>query len=269
MKKYLREIYRRIIFRLSARNSSIFRIYYSALYKPRPNTIAALLDDYSKSIPQFTVLQVGANDGITHDPIHKFIKRDHWQGVLLEPQKDVFDKYLSKIYALDVGIHTVHAALGHEDGTQAIFKIGFSQARWATGLTSFRREVLEEAFKSGHVARQAAKEGVPIPSETEQQIVADMVPVISVSTIRSNYQLAKIDLLQIDTEGFDFEIIKMFDLGQDPPKAIVYENIHLSIQDAITCKQYLSKSNYLVRDYAGNTVAMQSPSTKLRKYFSP
>ena len=40
----------------------------------------------------FFFIQVGANDGITVDPIHKYIIEYHWNGILIEPQPGVFDQ---------------------------------------------------------------------------------------------------------------------------------------------------------------------------------
>ncbi|MCK7538606.1 MAG: hypothetical protein MZV63_50430 [Marinilabiliales bacterium] len=68
------------------------------MYKPRPGTIEVFLDKYSREHKPVTFLQVGANDGFINDPLHKFIKRDNWNGVLLEPQPDVFNDFLVKLH---------------------------------------------------------------------------------------------------------------------------------------------------------------------------
>ena len=86
-------------FRLSTNNSPLFIGFYKYFYRPSKGSLNDFLNQYSLSKQDsFTVIQAGANDGITHDPIHKFIKRDHWKGVLLEPQAYVFNKSLTKIY---------------------------------------------------------------------------------------------------------------------------------------------------------------------------
>ena len=35
-------------------------------------------------------VQIGAHDGIMHDPLHKFLSKNEWSGILVEPQKDAF-----------------------------------------------------------------------------------------------------------------------------------------------------------------------------------
>lgn len=164
MNKAIRSLLASLRFNLSRFGSPLFVAYYRHLYRPEPGSLAALISAHSRRVGSgFTVIQVGANDGISHDPIHKFIKRDDWGGVLLEPQKQVFEDRLSKLYERHDDLHVLNAALGHRDGTTTLFKIGFSEARWATGLATFDRSVLEAAFESGHVARRCAKEGTPLP----------------------------------------------------------------------------------------------------------
>ena len=256
--------YRKLIFKLSASNNPLYLYFYKYVYRPKSNSISSFLDTYSRETDQFSVIQIGANDGITHDPIHKFIKRDQWTGVLLEPQKYVFERFLKHIYRLDHGITTLNAALGYEDELGKIYKIGFSNARWATGLTSFNREVLERAFESGHVQRQLKKEGQVLPQDKATYIIEEEIEIISTETLIQRYDVQQIDLLQIDTEGFDYEVIKMFNLDVNTPNAIIYENIHLSSDDKRASIHYLRDRGYEVRHFGGNTLAVQRESQAIK-----
>ena len=256
MKQFLHSIRQKLLFALSANNNPLFVGFYKYIYRPKRGTLAFQLDRLSKKNQDFFVLQVGANDGITHDPIHKFIKRDRWMGILLEPQKDVFQKLLQPLYENQPGIITLNAALGHREGEAIMYRIGFSNKRWATGLTSFNKSVLEGAFSSGHVARQARKEGIKVPSTADKRIAEERVPVVTVAKLIAEYQIRKIDLLQIDTEGFDFEVIRLFDFGTIRPQAISYENSHLSDEDRAACQQLLEDSGFQLFHYGGNSLAL-------------
>lgn len=194
-------IYKQLVFNLSARNSPIFIAYYKHLYNPPKNSLMAFIDRYSKSHKNITVVQVGANDGFNHDPIHVFIKRDNWRGVLLEPQQKVYHKRSDSI-------HTLCAAIDHQDGEKTLYKVAFSDARWATGLASFKKSVIQQSIASGHMAKMAEKEGVGLPDKESDYIKKETIPCISPETLLQRYKIDKIDWLQIDTEGFDFEIIK-------------------------------------------------------------
>jgi FkbM family methyltransferase len=257
MKEAYKKFYKKFRFNLSANNNPVFIGFYKYFYSPSKGSVSAFLDAFSKIHDSVNVVQIGANDGITHDPIHKFIKRDKWNGVLLEPQKHVFPT-LEKLYAKDKGIKTLNAALGDSDGKTNLYKIGFSNARWATGLATFNRGVLEEAFENGYVEKWAEIDNTPIPTNKEEQIIAEEIQVTSTDTLLQSNNLSKVDFLQIDTEGFDFEIIKLF-LGNTlgiKPTGIIYEHFHLSHEDIKKCESFLHKNEYITKQYGGNTAAL-------------
>ncbi|MFN5055817.1 MAG: FkbM family methyltransferase [Bacteroidota bacterium] len=255
-------------FALSSENHFLFIGFYKYLYSPRAGSLSAFLNEYSTSIKKdFTVIQIGANDGITHDPIHKFIKRDQWNGVLLEPQSEVFHAYLKKIYAKNKEINCLCAAIGYQDGKQQIYKIGFSDMRWATGLASFSKEKIEQAFENGIVAHNCRVHGIDLPADKNEWISEEEVEVISPTTLMKRFNLSKIDLLQIDAEGFDVEVIKMFDIASTKPRAIIFENIGLHSEDYNTCLELLLHNNYAIRKFGPNTLALKTPIGTFQKYF--
>jgi len=269
LKSKAKSFYKEIIFRLSANNSFIYISFYRYFYKPAPDTIFEFTSLYSKSKERVTVVQIGANDGIHNDPIHRFIRRDKWQGVLLEPQRYVFEKYLRPLYKKTKGIIVLNAALDVKDGSKPIYKITVSNSRWAHGLTSFNKAVLEEAVRSGYVERQAKKEGCPLPVNKEDYITEEQVECISTGTLIKRFTLETVDWLQIDTEGFDFEIIKMSNIDVTRPEVIVYENLHFPDPLKEECMNYLSSNGYLCRSYGPNTLAMRSPATGFERFFVP
>jgi FkbM family methyltransferase len=268
-KARIKAFYKNIIFRMSAGNNFIFILFYRHFYKPGKDTIDGFTSLYSRSRERVTVVQIGANDGINNDPIHKFIKRDHWHGVLLEPQRYVFDKYLEPLYRKTEGIIVLNAALDVQDGQKLIYKVAVSGSRWATGLSSFNREVLEAAVRSGYIEREAIKEGAPLPEDKAKYITEEEVECISTRSLIKKYGLEKIDWLQIDTEGFDFEIIKMFNIEVTRPEVIVYENLHFNTEQQIECLDFLYKNGYLCRTFGPNTLAMRKPAAGFEYYFSP
>jgi FkbM family methyltransferase len=261
-------LYKWIVFNLSASNSLIFTLFYNVFYKPGKDSLDDFTSRFSKITGKVSVIQIGANDGINNDPIHKFIKRDHWQGVLLEPQKFVFEKYLKPLYRKTKGITVMNAAVDATDGFKPIYKLAVSNSRWATALTSFNRKILEEAVKSGSIERQARKEGCPLPVNKDEYIAEESVECICPETLLKRAGIERIDWLQIDTEGFDFEIIKMFKIGVTKPTVIVYENIHLSPADREECINHLRINGYVYCDYGSNTLAMRNPPEILKQFIN-
>lgn len=267
IKRAYRKFYKNLRFNLSANDNPIFIGFYKYFYRPSKGSISEFLDVYSKSKKgNFTVVQIGANDGMTHDPIHKFIKRDRWRGVLLEPQKYVYDTFLKRVYQKNKEIHPLHAAIGAEDGETQLYKIGFSDMRWATGLASFDHAQIQKAFDSGLVADRCQKHQIEVPKEASKRIVAESIPVISANTLLNEYNISQIDLLQIDTEGFDYQVIQFFDIAKNKPKAIIFENVHLSPADKAACYQLLEENDYKIKEYGSNTLAMRRPLEEFDRF---
>lgn len=267
-KATVKALYKNLIFSMSASNNILFTLYYRHFFKPAKGSIDEFTHHFSLTRKNVTVVQIGANDGINNDPIHKYIKRDHWCGVLLEPQRLVFEKYLKPLYAGTEGINVLNAALDINDGQKPIYKVSVSESRWATGLTTFNRSILEEAVRSGYIERQALKEGSPLPENKDEYIIEESVECICTETLIKKYNLEHIDWLQIDTEGFDFEIIKMFNISVTNPEIIVYENLHFPEDLQKECIDYLGQNEYLCRNFGPNTLAMRKPAEGFLHFFT-
>src|SRR6185295_17937402 len=70
-KHRINDAYRKFRFRISANNNPFFILCYKWFYHPKKGTLSYFLDRYSRSKKgDFTVIQIGANDGINNDPIY-------------------------------------------------------------------------------------------------------------------------------------------------------------------------------------------------------
>jgi FkbM family methyltransferase len=261
-------IYKKGLFHISAKLPGLYALFFQWFYRPAKGSMSEVISQFSKDHPGLSFLQVGANDGFNHDPIHKFIRRDGWKGILLEPQKDVFEDKLIRLHQKSKEIVCLNAAMDTVDGVKQLYKISFSNHRWATGLSSFNKEVLMEAISSGHVIRSSEKEGITTPANQDDWIVSESVQTISPQTLKNKYGLNQIVFLQIDTEGFDFEIIKMVISAGFSPKMIVFEHSHFTSQDLINCTVFLIENNYRVQQWGGNSLALSHQENGYEKYFS-
>ncbi|EKB50607.1 FkbM family methyltransferase [Cecembia lonarensis] len=244
LKYFFKKKYNQFRFDLCASENPLYLGFYKYLYKPPKGTLSDFLDQYSKENSPVTFLQIGANDGFIYDPLQKFIKRDNWQGVMLEPQPHVFNTFLTKIHAKRPAIIPVNAALSHKDGKTILYTIGFSKERWATGLSSFDKEVLMQKFRDGTIFKKAAKQGISVPENEKDWIEELEIHTMASSTLLEKFQGKKIDLLAVDTEGFDFEILKMLPLDKMNPKVIIYEEEHFDMDTKNACQSHLESLGY-------------------------
>ena len=82
-----------------------------------------------------------------------------------------------------------------------------------------------------------------------------IVPTISIQSLLSKHQVNRVDLLQIDTEGYDFEIIKMFDYTKVKPTIIHFESAWLGVNEGVQCFKFLNNLGYRVLTIGIDTIA--------------
>lgn len=260
MTKTIKKFYKKLLFNISKNNNFFYIRFYKYFFKPKKGSISEFLYYYSKNKKDIYALQVGANDGFNHDPLHKFLKSYKWQAILIEPQKYVYDNFLYKLHEKSENIITLNAAMGEDDGTQEVYKISFSNERWATGLASFYREPLQKKVDDGTITKLALKYGVTPPESLNDYISVEKIDVISPQTLKETYNIERIDILMIDTEGYDFEIIKMVVNVSLMPLVIIFEHTHFSEDDKKSCDLFLKSHNYEFVKINANTVAVKMDS---------
>jgi FkbM family methyltransferase len=179
---------------------------------------------------ELTFIQVGAFDGITKDPLRKYISRCGWNGVVVEPQSGATNK-LRDLYRGNDRIVILQAALDDKIGRRTLFTVSSSTAPdWAGGLASFRRDTI-------------VKHCDLVP-DLEAMIVEDAVDCITFDEVLEALQPKQIDLLQIDTEGADGHILSLFPLGRVRPAIIHWEVKHLSTAEREECLERLAGFGY-------------------------
>ena len=71
--------------------------------------------------------------------------------------------------------------------------------------------------------------------------------------------IEQIDVLHIDTEGFDFEIIKMVAAAKVKPTVVHFEHLLLSDADRQACYTLLAEQGYRLARNGINTIAYLQP----------
>lgn len=261
LKSAFKRSYQQFVTGMAARKSPLLSYYFKYAWTPKAGSSEHFIDEFAQKNGKnaFFFLQIGANNGYQHDPLFKLLQRHpHWHGILVEPQKKVFQTQLKPMYQRYENLSLINAALAPTDGTMPLYKIAFSEERWATGLASFDRKTLENHIESGYIDRQAQKQGIALPQNRADYITTESVDCISFDTILKKNAIQNLDLLLIDTEGFDFEIIKMIDFNTIKPRLIVFEYIHLSEQDLNNCKKYLQTNGYQLHTCGRDVAAVKN-----------
>lgn len=176
---------------------------------------------------KINIIQIGANDGFTNDPIHEFIESHaNVSGVFIEPLPDVFER-LCETYKNKPEFHFINAAVA------SVSRQGKSLQLWrikpeydeyykgimASGITSANRE---------YVLKKAAQ-NLPANFGDPKLLIESIDPdTVELNDIARHYfKDQQVDLLQVDTEGMDDEIILSIDFRKWSPKMISFESIHI------------------------------------------
>lgn len=191
----------------------------------------------------FFFVQIGAHDGLHYDPIRPFIKKYHWRGILIEPQPKIF-KRLVKNYEDEPQLIFENAAIFPEDGQTILyaFKETANLPDHASMLATFNRESL---LCNGHGYKGEIEE-LPVKA-------------LSLKSLLAQYRVQKIDLLQIDTEGYDFNIIKMFEHCKIKPAIIHFESGFLTKGQMNQCCELFGKWGYRAITIGIDTLAYRQP----------
>lgn len=185
-------------------------------------------------------IQAGAHDGLTYDPIRPFVSEYNLPGILIEPQPKIFAQLVEN-YRGAKNLIFENAALAHQDGEVSLYTFaeGSALPEHATMLASFRRDAL---VHNGHAYKG--------------EVVETRVPAITLSSLLKKHNVTRVDVLQMDTEGFDFEIIKMIDFDIIKPSIISFESAFLSIPERHACNRLLSSHGYRLATFHVDTVAV-------------
>lgn len=188
-------------------------------------------------------LEVGAMDGINHDELHKHIIKNDWSGVLVEPVKDMFAK-LKETYKDKTKLKFENSAVTSTNGTGKITRIPIDKVNkecpyWADGLSTLLPE--------SHIISQY--------EELKSNSIEETVDTIDVSTLIDKYDIKNIDILQIDTEGFDKIIFDKIWENGFRPYIIYLEVVHMNFKDVQNITHLLKNHDYEIYIEGDNLIA--------------
>jgi FkbM family methyltransferase len=218
-------------------DSALGRLRRAAAQRLRPlpkRKLTFLLAAFARAYPQASFIQIGANDGQLEDPLREFVVANPWRGILVEPVPYLFER-LRRTYPLRDGLVLENLAISTHTSTQPFYYVRESAGEadvpgWHAGLGSFSRDVV-------------LKHAYAIP-DLEQRLVTAVVPCLTFAALCDKHHVQQLDLLHMDTEGYDYEILKLVDFERFRPRLLVYEHHHLSAADRAACRARLAAYGY-------------------------
>jgi FkbM family methyltransferase len=192
--------------------------------------------------PEVFFIQIGAFDGISNDPLHAYIKAHGWRGVLVEPQAAPFEQ-LKENYRGQDQFAFVNAAIAEADGMTDFYVV-----RDAENLPPWSQKIA--SLKKDNVLKH--REGLPEYGvrvgigDIDERMEAVQVEALTFATLAKRCGVERVDLLQVDAEGYDARILAQVDFERFRPAIVRYEHMHLSQEEQEATLRLLREWGYLI-----------------------
>jgi len=182
------------------------------------------------------LLQIGAFDGITSDPLHNHIKKKNISGVLIEPIDYYYKKLVNNYKKIKYSGNLIfeNIAITEEYGYKYINWVNPIKLKnkklpkWYSGHSSFMDKHTPDLGGWGH-------------SNVSEKL---KVKTMKLDDLIKKNKIEKIDIYQSDTEGYDVKILKQLDLNKFTPYIINIESNKLTNEEILYCKNIFDKNNY-------------------------
>lgn len=200
---------------------------------------------------KLNIVQVGANDGMTNDPLHGFLKKfpERVRVIFVEPQEQLIP-YLEENCRFLPEKRIINAAVGPD---QALTLYRVSKDAWGelhtpyardwpvyrapTGITSVHRDHVDQWLGRHYKGKKPRSEVV----ETVSVESFDIRTLLDRAAI-----FDRLDVLQVDAEGFDDEVIYAASVETLRPKIINFELGNLAPEKSARLLRYLGENGYIV-----------------------
>jgi FkbM family methyltransferase len=208
----------------------------------------------------FSVVQIGAYVGDTaNDPLYDFLRstlpgHPASVAVLVEPVREYFDA-LRDAYGDLPTVRLENVAIAEQEGDRDFYRLAagvdpteYGHAEWLRQLGSLRPDRMTDLWDR-RGGEELAKDFWHQHSSVEK------VHCWTLEQLLAKHGLDQVDLLQVDAEGYDYEILRTIDLSRVRPRFINYERVHM-YEDEPACRAKLIDAGYVLFDWGLDTLAV-------------
>lgn len=200
------------------------------------------------------ILQIGAHDGRSFDPIFDVVNGKDVSLHLVEPNHDSIEM-LRRNYSANDDINIYPFAIGSMVGQTPVYK--FSQKIVEIypdfgGTTSLLKSHLLEAYERN-------KFRFPNVACIEDEILCSTIKIINGESLMNMIGVRPIDILVIDVEGYDYIVLQqILSSIKSLPKIIHFESRFLKPHEYEAALLMLRNFGYELRSLINDTVAIKN-----------
>jgi len=192
-------------------------------------------------------VQVGSNDGLQGDPIHDLIvSRNSWSGIFIEPIDFLFQR-LRNNYGDAERFIFENVAIATEKGSKKFYYVS-EKAKNELDLPYWHDQL--GSFDRAHVTNMLGEQMTPYIVETD-------VECLPLQDVLDRNRVDAIDLLHIDTEGFDYKVLSQLDFKRYKPSVILFEHHLLPNDEFVKARKLLRGNGYRLLQYGNDILALR------------
>lgn len=191
------------------------------------------LAELTRKLTDPTFCIVGANDGVTNDHVYPFVRKGRWRGVAIEPVPGCFAE-LERVYR-NLPVKLVNVAIHESESFATLHFLDPSKAAlppWAKGVGSFDPGCLGIVEELPGAAGAIAE--LRVPCRRLEEVIAES-------------GFPRIDLVVIDTEGYDAAVLRQVHFDEWKVRTVIFEHKLLSEDDLDSSMRLLDRHGFAVQ----------------------
>lgn len=209
-----------------------------------PSLAAAVAQRYLQ-VRDFFYVQVGAFDGVCVDPLAGVVDRLQGRGLLIEPQPEAFRR-LKANTASRSDVELLQVAVSDGEAELPFYSLDPA----APGAPS-------KALLISSLDRAMLLRDLDPAVDWAPWIRADIVRCTTLNTILAERRIERLDLLQIDAEGYDGRILRALDFSRWAPAIVNFEHVLMPSAEAEACWRMLVARGYRLHISPPDTLAVR------------
>ena len=176
-----------------------------------------------------SIVQIGANDGISYEHINYFVKKYKIKSLLVEPIKNNF-LALVKNYKNLSYVKLENSAVSSNNEIKFLYKV---DEKYLNKYTPVAQAI--PSFDYKHLMKHGIK---------KKHIIKEIINQITFLDLFKKHGIGNFDLLYIDTEGYDCNLVINFLKKIKIRPVIIFEWNHARNSNLICCLNMLIANDY-------------------------